>query len=289
MAEPKLVKIDRNGSKHFEGMIPCDRCHGTGRYGYYGRCFKCGGTGEVYAKWIERTPEYQSKLDDKRAKAAEKRAQEAETKRLAEYDNVREQSLAKQGFTKDGVTYLILGDTYSIKDEIKSKGGKFDPILGWHMDKKLPEYSYLTVYADEVGTFDTYGNFYIGGGKLGKAEINAWKKKVTNPSPFETPQTPTSKWIGEVGEKIKEHVTITKIYEHPGTFGMVYFYTFKDKDGNVYTWGSSKKLTKPSTFTTSIPDYYDIGDSFYIRGTIKDHREFRGEKQTVLTRCKIEP
>ena len=92
MTEAKLIKIDRNGSKHWEGRITCDRCQGRGIYywgamvsdlggtarpTYSGTCFKCGGSGWVTGKWIERTPEYQAKLDAKRAerqaKAEEKR------------------------------------------------------------------------------------------------------------------------------------------------------------------------------------------------------------------------
>jgi hypothetical protein len=92
-----LIKIDRNGSKHFEGIVECDKCGGTGTYTwggtingvamYSGVCFKCGGSGKLIDRWIERTPEYQAKLDEKReAKRAERiAAHEAErAKREAE-------------------------------------------------------------------------------------------------------------------------------------------------------------------------------------------------------------
>lgn len=85
----KLIKIDRNGSKHFEGMVTCDRCQGRGWFATgtcngqlvpshvdNAVCWKCHGAGKVFGKWIERTPEYQAKLDAKRqAKIAEKQAQ----------------------------------------------------------------------------------------------------------------------------------------------------------------------------------------------------------------------
>ena len=79
----KLIKIDKNGSKHYEGMIPCDRCGGQGgseAWKYTGfTCYKCGGSGQVFAKWIERTPEYEAKLAEKRkAKAAARMAEDAE-------------------------------------------------------------------------------------------------------------------------------------------------------------------------------------------------------------------
>ena len=95
----ELVKIDRNGSKHYEGPVTCDRCGGDGVYKwgavingrpqYVGVCFKCNGVGKVHGKVIVRTPEYQAKLDAKReakwakldaeraAKAAEREAEQA--------------------------------------------------------------------------------------------------------------------------------------------------------------------------------------------------------------------
>ena len=80
MSEPKLIKIDRNGSKHYEGLVKCDRCGGDGIYKwgavingrpqYAGTCFKCLGAGTVIDTWIERTPEYEAKLAAKRAEKA---------------------------------------------------------------------------------------------------------------------------------------------------------------------------------------------------------------------------
>lgn len=93
MENARLIKIDRNGSKHYEGRVKCDRCGGDGIYKwgamingrpqYVGTCFKCMGAGWVIDKWIERTPEYQAKLDEKRkarneAKQAKLDAERAE-------------------------------------------------------------------------------------------------------------------------------------------------------------------------------------------------------------------
>ena len=70
-----LVKVDRNGSKHFEGYIHCDRCGGQGTSDVWKAtgwtCYKCGGSGKVFAKWIERTPEYEAKLAENRRKRNE--------------------------------------------------------------------------------------------------------------------------------------------------------------------------------------------------------------------------
>ena len=34
-------------------------------------------------------------------------------------------------------TYIVLGDTYSIKDLLKEKGAKYNKILGWHFPTKV--------------------------------------------------------------------------------------------------------------------------------------------------------
>ena len=72
----RLIKTDRNGTRYYEGMVQCDRCAGRGgaeawKFTGY-TCYKCGGTGEIMAQWKEYTPEYQAKLDAKRAAKAAK-------------------------------------------------------------------------------------------------------------------------------------------------------------------------------------------------------------------------
>lgn len=105
--EAKLIKIDRNGSKHYEGLIVCDRCQGRGFYavGIHndhlvlsplddGVCWKCHGAGKVRGKWIERTPEYQAKLDARRqakldAERARLDAERAEREAAREAEEAR--------------------------------------------------------------------------------------------------------------------------------------------------------------------------------------------------------
>lgn len=65
-----LIRVDRNGTKYWEGMVPCDRCGGAGgadKWGYTGwTCYKCGGSGQMHDKWKEYTPEYEAKLESRR-------------------------------------------------------------------------------------------------------------------------------------------------------------------------------------------------------------------------------
>lgn len=214
--EATLIKIDRNGSKHYEGLVTCDRCGGKGYYTIAvcngnpvlshldgGVCWKCHGTGKVHGKWIERTPEYQAKLDAKR------RAKwEAEQARL---------------------------------DAEKAK------------------------YAAERAEREARE----------KAEQEAREAAIRS-------QKAISQHVGQVGDKVEIKGTYVRTgsWEQPSFSGYgtdtFYAHTFKDADGNVFTWKTQKGLG------------LEYGENVNIKGTIKKHTEYKGEKQTELTRCKVD-
>lgn len=86
----ELIKIDKNGSKHWRVTETCDRCQGRGWYatGTHngelvparpddGVCYKCAGTGVMTYTDIERTPEYEAILQAKRRARAEKAREQA--------------------------------------------------------------------------------------------------------------------------------------------------------------------------------------------------------------------
>ena len=80
-----------------------------------------------------------------------------------------------------------------------------------------------------------------------------------------------SQWIGNVGERIEIHVeSAACVTSWQTRFGCTRVYKFIDDAGNIYTWKTGVYLEEVST----------------IKGTVKAHNEFRGAKQTELTRCK---
>lgn len=211
MTEARLIKIDKNGSKHFVGEVTCDRCGGSGVYAcrvengqiiphpaYNGVCLKCGGTGKVTAKWIERTAEYQAKLDARRQKREEARRAEWE-KKQAEIEAIR-------------------------KAEAEERARE-------------------------------------------EARIKAEKA--------------ISQYVCEIGQKLNVKCTLDKKawFEVRSFCGYgtdtMHVYTFKDVNGNKLVWKTSA--------------YVDVerGEPVELTGTVKEHSEYRDEKQTVLTRCKV--
>ena len=59
----------------------------------------------------------------------------------------------------------------------------------------------------------------------------------------------------------------------------------KDADGNTFTWKTGNTLYIPTGDGDF--DVANNGDTVVLKGTIKEHSEYKDEKQTVLTRCKV--
>lgn len=211
----KLIKIDRNGTKYYEGDIPCTRCDGKGIY-YIGVlngkplpswvdrgiCFKCNGSGVQHGTWKEYTPEYEAKLEARRKARREK------------YEQEHAEEIAKA------------------KAEREAK----------ELERKRQEE---------------------------EKERKERERKAK------------SQYVGAIGNKLDLDVVLekrawfeVKSFSGFGTDTM-HVYTFRDEQGNALVW-------KTTSGTNA-----EKGDKVHLKGTIKEHTEYDGEKQTVLTRCKI--
>jgi len=84
-----------------------------------------------------------------------------------------------------------------------------------------------------------------------------------------------SDYIGTIGEKIQTELTYINTFSFETQWGAGHIHKFLDAEGNVFIWKSSKYIE------------VDQGQKVKIKGTIKDHSEYAGAKQTILTRCKI--
>jgi hypothetical protein len=97
----------------------------------------------------------------------------------------------------------------------------------------------------------------------------------------------TSEHVGTVGKRLDIHVKEYKVLKSwKNDFGsLVIFYRFTDCDGNIFIWKSAGIFG----FIDAEGYIYhpDFDEPFLMRATVKEHSEFNGQKQTVLTRCKI--
>jgi hypothetical protein len=91
----------------------------------------------------------------------------------------------------------------------------------------------------------------------------------------ERARTAESAHVGTVGKREVFKLSLVKVFTYETGFGMTHLYRFEDAAGNVLIWKSSKDLEIES------------GVTYNVTGTVKAHDEYKGTKQTVITRCKV--
>ncbi len=178
--------------------------------------------------------------------------------------------LEVNGFSNYGKTYIVMGNSFAIKDALKTAGFKFSPLLRWHSASNefpLPDNcSYFEVdYNDYFVWQEEEGISFL------KESARERLERLFNP-----PRESKSTHIGEVGEKLENiRCEVTNVGGYNTAYGYKWVYTFTDEDENEYTW-----------FTT-VNKSLSVGMFIELSGTIKEHSEYKGVKTTVLTRCKI--
>ena len=100
-----------------------------------------------------------------------------------------------------------------------------------------------------------------------------------------------SEYVGKVGDKISVKVKYINTYTYDTSFGSSNIHLFMDDNGNIFKWSTNNRLeftVKDNHANYSQWYYLDKGATIQLTGKIKDHSEYRNQKQTVLTRCKYE-
>lgn len=272
--EDKPFKVDKNGTQYFYDWT-CRRCGGLGgsdAWAYTGwTCYECGGAGKAQKPDIIKvyTDEYRERLEAQRQKRHEKKVAELK----AQTDEKNAEFFEKNAFDAQGFTYVALGNTYGIKEQLKAEGFKYNDILGWHTNKAT-EHKAVKVHVDDVFAKNEYGWYTFGYEKADavKAMIKAESDKLAEAED-------TTRYLGEVGQKIKVDVILQSAYSYSYNIGWqtVYStaYTFRDADGNLIVWKTQKDLG------------LEEGQHVTIEGKVKEHSLYRNKKQTVITRAKV--
>lgn len=272
-----LTKVDRNNT-HYYTACKCPKCGGTGYIYYYshvdgGVCFLCGGTGKHSTQVVVRTEEYQKKLNDKRLERARKTAGERNVKYLH-----------TMGFSGDGRAWLVMGNTYEIKDQLKASHCRWDPCFGWYFDHPVDEFPCVEISIDDEipyinGDGDTCEGtlgMYANDGTLHMApqgDIYRWVNSIRDE--WNAKQAPDVEYFGNVGDKIQLSLKLVKVGGYETQFGYTSVYTFEDSENHQFVWKTGCGIDA------------DKGSMVTIKGSVKAHSEYKGIKQTELTRCKV--
>lgn len=81
-----------------------------------------------------------------------------------------------------------------------------------------------------------------------------------------------SKHFGTIGKRGEYTLTLEDVRGFDTNWGENFLRRWRDPDGNVAVWWSSSS------------NHFEVGQTYHVRATVKDHDEYNGVAQTVLTR-----
>lgn len=179
----------------------------------------------------------------------------------------------EHNITPQGETYIVTGDTYSIKEKLKELGCGYDKLLGWHSDIDLPSLSCIKINVNNYLVWDERLERLVP--KSG-AET-AIKNLIQPPKPLQ----------GRYYEGSRVERQIVKLIvrsSFTGKYGLQYRYVMTninedtDEEGEyTFVW-----FTKTNIVCQE-------GNILYISSAqVKGHQEFNGHRQTVIKNVKWE-
>lgn len=269
----KITKIDEENKKAYV-VETCYKCGGSGQYAWFGECFACNGLGKI-GKWVKAyTEEEYEKYLHNQEKAKERRAEKEKTRQQDLIDNseVNKKNLLKDfGYDPENPTvYIVAGEnTYAIKDELKEAGARFNPTLGWYFQHEVEVPEGYTLAAIP---FDNVFNWFP---LVKRIEIKENAKEIAEAAVNALLPKSNSEYVGEVKDRMRDlEVTFIGCRTFESYYGTTNIYTF-DYNGNILVW-----------LTTSCKDMQP-NEKYLLTATVKEHSEYKGVKQTKLSRCII--
>lgn len=167
---------------------------------------------------------------------------------------------------KEGYITIFKGNTYALLEWFQKSTARYHKIFGWYFvsEEELPEIpagiTPVQLKWEKVAFVD---EDQLRPENQIKEYINSL---IYDPSP--------SKWQGEVGDRLEKILTVIKVIPIEGYYGNSTMHIFSDSEENIYVWTTAAKSL-------------EVGKTYVIRGTIKEHKFFKNIPQTILTRCAI--
>lgn len=121
--------------------------------------------------------------------------------------------------------------------------------------------------------------------------IYYWHTKGIKTEKPATPkeEKPESQHMGSVGEKITVDVEVKKVGSYESMYGDGHYLIFETTTGNTLVWYTTSPtiLNELSAIKTEDVNWDGLeGMKIKIRGTVKEHKEYKGRKNTRIVRVK---
>ena len=167
------------------------------------------------------------------------------------------------GFAKGYIT-IFKGDTYAEIDWFRASIARYTRWWGWYIisteevPADLPEgIEPIRLPWESVGQ------------ENGELKSEQSIKEAVEALIYEASD---SEYQGAIGERLDLYLTVERTIELDGSYGRSTMHLMRDDCDNLYVWTTASKSWAP-------------GSEHHIRGTVKDHRTYKNETQTVLNRC----
>lgn len=167
------------------------------------------------------------------------------------------------GFTKGYIT-IFKGDTYAEIDWFRASIARYARWWGWYIisTEEVPADLPAGIEAIRL-PWESVGQ------DSGELKPESLIKEAVEALIYDSSD---SEYQGTLGERLDLYLTVERTIELDGNYGRSTMHLMRDDCGNLYVWTTASKS-------------WAAGTEHHIRGTVKDHRTYRNEKQTVLTRC----
>ena len=167
------------------------------------------------------------------------------------------------GFTKGYIT-IFKGDTYAEIDWFRASIARYTRWWGWYIisTEEIP--------ADlPAGITPIRLPWESVGQDNGELKPESLIKEAVEALIYEESE---SEYVGSIGERLELYLTVEKVIELDNNYGHSQMHLMRDDCGNLFVWTTASKS-------------WPAGSEHHIRGTVKDHRTYKNERQTVLSRC----
>lgn len=82
-----------------------------------------------------------------------------------------------------------------------------------------------------------------------------------------------SQFRGTIGvRELFRNLKVVSIHDLPGDFSTTHLHIFQSEEGDIFKWFSSNKRLNQ-------------GETYNVKGTVKNHQENRGRNETIINRC----
>lgn len=168
------------------------------------------------------------------------------------------------GFDNGYIT-IFKGNTYEDREYFKSNSARYNKFWGWYFISTIELPADLPEDVEPIKL-----DWSLVGNEDGTLKSD---REVTEAIESIIYDEDISEYQGSIGDKIEVFVTVEKAIALDGYYGPSTMHIMRDDDGNCYVWTTAARS-------------WEIGSEHLIAGTIKDLKQYKGTKQTILTRCR---